>query len=584
MNDHAFSLGSIRLTSSLPDPEHGFWFETYSEGTSFGSSDAVTSVVQTMLADGDLVRIDRFGNREVPLAVKVCGPTLGAVARGEAALRAELGRANTLTWQPPDSLAPATVFEVVTSWFDPEFDDLEELRRSRSFKVTLWCKPHARSVDLVNVEGALFGNAAMVLVDDCNSATGWEGRRGNAPVTPSTAWQAGSVGIAELDEHVTSPEFWGLTRTGSVDFTTTPYLVAEVRTLASDSGGPLRLGAWADGFQIPLVAMERMADDPTYFRVVWDVRARGVVTSLLFIHYSRPGDPWQGVFIRKVERTATVPSGMARRSTQVVANVGTERTPVSMRLSAPDGTSNLGFTVIHTAPSLGIGATPPLSTWRHSGNTRTADAAAVSGYTEPLHPDPVVYRHPVSAVPEGGYLVAALISSGVAGPRRINFDISTLDGTGTVIPGTLTNNATTHTFAAPWTWELVPLAVLELPTARTTLGSVSVAVVRAAGETEHLAVDEGFLFRAGPGCALTVLQANGPHVWLDSAGVDGRTEPTVWVGDSLTDRRHPAGDLVSTGPHVLHPEGTDVTVVHRDVTFARVTGSYYPRWPHNAAL
>ena len=57
MNDHALSLGSIRLTSSLPDPEHGFWFETYSEGTSFGSSDAVTSVVQTMLADGDLVKI-----------------------------------------------------------------------------------------------------------------------------------------------------------------------------------------------------------------------------------------------------------------------------------------------------------------------------------------------------------------------------------------------------------------------------------------------------------------------------------------------------------------------------------------------
>ena len=549
-----------------------------------GDPEQFVEELESMWADGDMVSVSGYGNRTYSLTLYIEGASLGEVAEAEAALRRELRRRDLLlTHDPGDTLSVPSAYEVLTSHLAFEREDRHERHVLRRFRLTLTCSPFARSVELTTV--AALDNPAVITtatIDTCDSATGWEGRRGNAPVAPSTAWQAGSVGIAELDEHVTSPELWSLTRTGSVDFTTTPYLVVEVRTLASDSGGPLQLGAWADGFQIPLVAMERMADDSTYFRVVWDVRARGVVTSLAFVHVSRPGDVWQGLFIRHLSHTNVPPQVTPRQASRVLDVGGTERTPASIHVTTEAETS-LGLTIIHTCPEDGSGYSPPLRRWRTAASTGpvTAQPTAFSLEEEPIShaAGGFVAEVPTSALPEGGYVLMAQVRiANVAGGNATLFwSTSTIFPDATEQQG-YTNGSTPLTFPNG-DYMLVPVAALSLPSVRTSAGKVQIALQ---ASIDNLAVylDEAWLFRADDDCALTIAWTDRPHLWLDSPDVSSSV-PRAWVGDGMDTKVHPGDGLQAMGTHILNGPTSVFTASQANAPLADATA--YKRWLHNAA-
>ena len=583
--EHSLTLGDLHLIGSLPDVMHQYVYEVMAEGTSFGSSDPVTSVVQTMLADGDLVRMDRFGNREVPLRVRITGPTLDAVAHGEKALRRELGRPNLLVWQPPDVLAVPTCWEVAWSWFDPAFDDLEELRRSRTFAVTLWCKPHARAAEPVEIPALPRPSLAPVVIDECDSAAGWAGMRGARATTPgegpSTDWEAGAVGIAELDDEVTAPERWTLTRAGVVDFSQRPYLVAQVRTLASDSGQPLRLVAAVSNGQwvLPLSAV-RMADDPRYFQVTFSMVGRGTVDSVGFMHYSRAGDVWQGLFIRRVEQHDAPPSP-PRQVLRVVENLGTERTPVSLKVESTG--DPLGTTIVHTSPATGTGYSPQLRRWRTTASTGPVEAAGATftGFEEPIaHASGgFVAEVPVGSLPAGGYVLMAGLRYGNAAGGQTTIHWST----STILPGSLAQhgyvNGSTPVAFPDGNWACTPLAVLSLPSLRTTDGAVQV-VLQATTAAQQVYLDDAWLLRADDDCALTLVElGTATTLWLDSAG-EGASVPTVWINSGAAGRHHPGASLAAPGSHMLHEGGTEVFVATRGA-MADVSGRYYPTYAHN---
>lgn len=141
-----FEFGALDLVSRLPSDD-GYWFELLADGMTPGSPEAVKAVVATLMRDGEDERITRYGNRTFTFRVAVRAPDSEALHRGEAALAAELGGRSTITWMPPDGYGALTVYDVLNSTMDPEFDDLGLLRSPLQmvYSVTATCLPWPRS-------------------------------------------------------------------------------------------------------------------------------------------------------------------------------------------------------------------------------------------------------------------------------------------------------------------------------------------------------------------------------------------------------------------------------------------------------
>lgn len=583
---HSLALGGLTLTGdkSFADPTHGFWFEVAAEGTEFGQPEAVARIITSLLTDGAIVSYDRDDNRTIPVRVRVNGPTLAAVAHGEAALRQESKRRNELTWQPPDTFAPPSVFETFPSSMSRQSDgdwDLDELvRRSRTFGLSLTCSPFARSLEPTTVE-ALVAGSTTIVVDTCDSATNWTGFRNGFPYAASAAWEAGSVGVAELEDAITSPETWTLTRASAVDFTSTPYLKIEVRTIASDVGQPMNVAAYAGSVTpanlLPVMSVRRLAGG-AYFEVVYDATGRGSVSALTFNHVSPPGHPWQGLFIRSLARTDVTPGTTSRQQTRVIEVGGTERTPASIHVQSVGAELPLTQAIVHTCPGDGSGYSPPLRRWRISGgSTPIASAPAFSGFYESIVGTGITCDTPTSALPEGGYVLAAYMRSTAATTVSVAWSTSTIFPGGTREEG-FTVGSELVTFPDDG-WHIVPLATLSLPSVRTKAGKVR-TIIQVPSSSTTIFLDDAWLFRTDKDCALTVLTSPHPHLWINSAGVDAPV-PTAWVGDGVDVRVHPGTGLQAMGTHILSPEGTAIFTA--TLVPPMTDATFYRRWHSNAA-
>jgi hypothetical protein len=146
------TVGLVLGDLDLMDPEGSpFAVETLAEGTDWGNPQPIEVAVRSLLQDGSIVVHQGDDNREVSLRVIISAPDSAALAEGEAALMAELYRANTLTYTPADGWGPPTVFSVVTSSLAHTMDDLGEVRGERTWSVRLVCEPFGRSVNEVSV-------------------------------------------------------------------------------------------------------------------------------------------------------------------------------------------------------------------------------------------------------------------------------------------------------------------------------------------------------------------------------------------------------------------------------------------------
>lgn len=578
MTHHSLTLGSLLLTDSTPDATHGYVFNVLASGMSTGSGAPVKEIVTSLLADGDLVRITRYGNREVTFSVEITGPTLGAVAHGEAALRSEIGRRNALTWQPPDALSVPTVFDVVTSEMAQTFDDLDELLgRRRTFVLALTCSPDARSADPVTVE-ALEAGTTTTTVDACDSTSGWSGSRSGAG-SPALGIWTGGVGVVDLDSAVTSPETWTLTRTGSVDLAATPYLVIEARTVSPTEQV---VAATGDGVTLPLLSV-RSIDSDGWMEFTY--LGSSVVSELTFTHTSGVDEVWQGLIVREVTRTDVLPGQTARQLARILAVGGTERTPASIHVQSEDGTDPLTQVIVHTSPEDNSGYSPPLRRWRTadfpSPDTGT-DASLYSGEYEGIAVATGGFyaEVPTSALPEGGYTLLARVRLAASPPATVTIFYST----STIFPDSTTqqgyHNDSEVVTLTDTNWTLVPLATLSLPSVRTKAGKVQI-VIQASDDAAQVYLDEAWLFREDDDCALTIVDTERPHLWLDSADVDSAV-PTVWVGDGGDTRVHPGTGLLAMGAHVLNPEGTAVFTASLTDNPA-TDATFYRRWHTNAA-
>lgn len=565
---HGFELGSLDLVDSFPSDD-GYTIRVTSEGTTFGSFEAVVRSVVSMLADGNQVKYDRAGNRVASFPVQIEGADGLALAMGEAALRAELYRPNTIKWTPPSDFAPPTVFEVLTSYMDPEFDDIAETRTTRTFKVTLTCAPFARSADLTIAEPLSVGGSPVATVfDNCDSETGWSGTIDGAPAAATTFWEAGAIGIAVFDNPDGDADTLTITRTGAVDFTGTPYLIVEAWPLSADRN----FVALADGTPLPLLSQRDLGSGHQEFTLL----APATANTLTFVHVRPAGDPWAGLRIYDLTKSNMPPGASPKQLSRIIPTGGTERTPASIRLSSQDGT-DLGLAFVHTSPEDGTGYDPSLRRRRSSGNTETTDATTISGKREALGGVFNVFDIPDTSLPEGGYALIGLFrATEIIADGSIQVIADTFQGADSL--GEIARDVPVSMPANDWT--LIDLGVYSLPTARTVSGATFRIAIAGPAEIEY---DELWLFRVDGDCALTIVLTDKGNLWLDSPTVD---DPSyrLWEGDDETraGARFPAR-WYTMGQHVLSQPATRVFTATSGAEYPDVSASRYKRWPNNAA-
>lgn len=572
MTDHSLTLGSLLLTDSVPDGTHGYAFHWIAPGATTGSGVAVKEVVTSLLADGDLVRITRYGNREVTFSIEITGPTLDALAHGEAALRAEVGRRNTLTWQPPDALSVPTVFEVVASEMAQTFNDLDELHRIRTFVVSLTCSPAALSADVSTVE-ALPAGTSTVVVDTCDSATGWAAGTSTPP--DSLSQSAGAVWVHDATG---GNQAMALNRAASIDVSAHPQFVLEWKAIPGP--GYMVMGFPAASEQFPS-ELNRVALADGWMRSTWLVAPGDLDSGFQFAYLNTSTGTLEGdyVAIREVRKTSVLPGESVRQLSRFLEVGGTERTPASIHVQSEDGIDPLGQCIVHTCPEDGSGYSPPLQRWRTVGQTRTADATAFSGSYESINTTSWIAEVPTYALPEGGYVLLARLRAQTAGVVSITWSTSTIFPDAVTQQG-FTVGAFNHDFAVGNEWELVPIEVLSLPSVRTQAGKVQIAL-QVAAASPVVTLDEAWLFRDDDDCALTIVETDQPHLWLDSPDIDSSV-PRVWIGDGASTKVHPGEGLKGMGAHVLSPEGT-ATFTAALTDNPATDATFYRRWHSNAA-
>lgn len=583
---HALTLGSLRLTESLPDNEHDFVFNVVADRFSMGNADPVRAVVLSLLADGDLVRTTRFGNREVSFDVEITGPDLASVAQGEAALRREVGRGNALTWQAPDTFAVPSVFDVVYSSMSQTFNDLDELRRKRTFTLTLTCAPFARSQSAVTVAAIAPPSTetpTTATLNNADTTSGWSASvtnrdgSGNLVSAGATVTDAGD-GVNVAGSGVELSITCSLAG-APVTISATPFVVIETSGDLPDS---ITFGTVNGAHGLPVAAA--YATPAGTVRYFFDVGSKSVaVNSVTFLYGS--SDPYVAqtwaVTVYDISATDTLPTVNSHQTARIIAGRGTERAPASIAVSPGAAGTSLGWTIVHTAPAAKGGNSPALRQYRTLGNPLFGDIATMSGEYEEVTSSPVVAQVPLPSIPEGEYALLALMRSSVAGSFKINWQARTL------LPGIGylggTSGTATAKFDAIDTWTLVPLDVVTLPPVRANGAFVQLDLSRVT-TGESIDLDEWWALRLGDDCATTVLYTNAGYLWLDSPDL-GSPVPRVWVGGDgdRSDAHHPSYNLCSQGAHILHPDGTAIFVATSGMDRPNVSATFFPRWHSNAA-
>ncbi|WP_166390320.1 hypothetical protein [Nocardioides ochotonae] len=589
-------LGDFVLTGGTGgDPEAPWTVEIIGEDMDFGDAEPREVIVRTLLQDGDGVTIDGHGNREVVLGALITAERSDGLAGGEAALMAELGRRNTLTWTPPDSYGPPTVHEVITSTHSFEFDDWGEMepeQTGRRFVLRFICEPFPRSVEETVVEaistGATPPAPTPVVVDDGTSTSGWAASydvRNSGFTTYPAGVESGAVvartavpaAVKTLGGNISAT----LARTGlNAPMGDTPYLEIDVSVVA------IRFPQRRLAFEINGRTAYPVAVNGTWFTFKPGV---ATVTSVkVTTHHSalNMGGSMFGridLAIAEIKRTNVPPIiGTGRQQHRSLQVEGTARTQGSLQIA--HNSAGLGTVMAYTCPDDGTGYQPPLTAHRVAGTPTTTDTSTASGIRRTLAPlMPELFEVPARAVPSGTYSVMAILRSATAGEKEIFFGAETVVG-GQPSGGAGGSRVVTLPANA---WTVVELGVLPLPPAALPASSAAdVRVWVTASEDDAVVLDEVYIFNLDVGALTWVNAGSARRMWLDTATLDW-PRPAIWLGSSAdrSDARHAVGktEIRSMGTHMFPPGGVNVFTVALGAPYASASLRFHRRWHANAA-
>lgn len=585
-------LGALDFMSDVA--QGGTWsVEALSEGTTWGNPEPELTTISSFLADGDDVRIDRFGNVEHTVTLAFTGVHLRALAEAEKMLMGELFKRNELIWTPPGGWAESSVMEIVTSWSEFTFDDFDEVRSlpRRTFVINIVRRPWVRSLDPVIIEAQGLApdpiSPTETVITDGSTITGWSTGSNTQMTTDGTYVRCGTTTFpAKGVISYLRPRY---DLAAPLDFTAagTPLLMADWYRSGGEVVGDYRPTCRAlvdDGWVDLEVAGEIASpDNPKTTRTWWTVPA-GVVAALDFAIASKVIGPWgRYIYFDKISRFNAIPAiGTGGQQFRTIEVPGTAPTEASILIEHE--TDALGHVLCWTGKAVG-GYQPPLSSRQTAGPAPVPTAGTLSGgWTALDGAVPVTYDTPIGAIPRATYAMLAVLKGTAPGGQLVQWDVSTLVGT--------TKHAMSSGFAHRSLTAgaaIYDLGILSLPT----MPAGEDAMVRVELHSDGACqVDEVFLLditngrmslvSCGTGAPSTGGASN--RLWIESPTLD-TPRPGYYLGTEAdqTDRRHATGDeIMSFQSHELAPGTVNVFTATTGVSAATVSAELFPRWRHNA--
>lgn len=580
---HELILNGLPLSGLAADAltSGGYAISVLAEGFEPGSHEAVLSVVRTIGADGSSVREEGADNAETTFRVMIEGVHHAALAEGRAALQrafpmrtAAVGADASveLVYRPSDGLAPAAVRDVVHGAARHEYDDLDEISDPprRIYAVTLTHLPYVRSEYETTAPALSVGEVTeTVVVDTCDSAAGWSSDHGAVTASGGTVYAGRS-----WSGPVVAPDPYTLTmtRAGAVPMSSTPYLLVEAQAATLLPAAPATVSLVTDdGTALPPIRSQRLAGD--YIQHAFDTTGH-TLSAVRVQAASTRASRDDALFLRiaSVARTSN-PSGTARQQMRTLSIGGTERTPGSIHVAQRTGAAPLGPTLIHTSPHEPGGYDPDLLRWATAPGV--PDPTVPAGKTWDLSAADVITFSPSSTYPQGPYVLYAYVRSTTTQSVRFS---RTVAGS---IPGGTTfreiHQRSEYVTLTAGKWTMVSIGLESLPAMRGPLGNTWVVI--GCNGAPGVTIGGFWAFAAGDSCSLTIVDAEQPHLYIDSPKVGEAAD--VWCS-AVADRSngyYPSGGVVAAGLPVLSAGLTDVYVVTADADNPEIDCTHFRRWP-----
>lgn len=577
MSLHELVLGGLPIDgvdSHLTDEGWLLRVKAAAHGTTFGTAEAVMSVVDAMGADGGQARIERWGNAVSTIQLQVLGVDATALAKGEAAIRRVLpdgyGAPVDLLWRPPDGEAPASVRTVLTGVLGSPSSgtewDSDELRLTRTFPLELTHEPHVRSEHLTVTPALPVGE--VTVIDDCTSATGWSATdiEGD-PITPTVV-----SGAIHFEHPAEDTLVWRVQRPGSINFAPAPWLTVDAKLT---SGEPMSFAVLVAGTNRFMEASQQLPSG--MWRFLFDMRGVGTKpVGFSAVNFGR--SVADTLVIDQMGVSITRPA-MGKQIRGAIEIGGTERTPGTLTVSARDGVSPTGLTLVHTAPDDGTGYDPDLNRWVFSGPAQVDDVTAPMGGWRTLtgYLSAVV---PWDTFPAAtSYQIGALVRSDTT--QEVAIEWSAWSWIDSVLTQQVVGERILTLEAEKLTW--VPMGRTTLPAIQARRGGVGLGLNQTAGAP--VKVGGWYAFRADRDSALTVVTSDKPRLFIEAG--DGGGDPGGWMvgnaadgSDAYTPR---AIEIHAPGVHTF-PSGRVATyIITAGIADPAVAYTYYQRWTANAA-
>jgi hypothetical protein len=570
MSDAELVFGSLPLLSSgFADAD--YTIEALGDGADFGTPEAVIASVASMLMDGNKARINGFGNREVTIPIQIRGANLDIVAAGEAAVMAEVNRGrNTLTWTPPGMTTPS-VYDVVYSVLAPNFLDLDEVRVTRKFTLTLECISFPRRAELTTVVATPIPapDPTVTSINDCTSLTGWTAEGGTMAVVGADAIR--------------------ITKSTVDDFLRLSLGGLSLATLDTDC---IAVEVVTSGWTIPPIALRINGQNRTIIAVQyvsgsrekWYFDAPTTTVTTLDIVATTDTIAAATMTIYDVSMVDQPPFLGSRRQRMFTATVGgSARTQADLAVEVDDGSSTIGSDLLLFSAPMGAAIAPPMRQWWESGDTPISDAATISGAVQTFS-TPSVYRIPAAAVPAGAHLIVARLMTDFATGAVFEWTAS-IHGSDYTAADTDTSGTANLLLTLDWKFHSIGVVMLP-PVALDSASNAEVEITL--DTTDTLAtLDELYLFNLDTGVLtwLTDLDqgAETPtRAVVRSASLDS-PQPQWLVGTAGTsaDDVDASSRATSPGIHEFVPGVMNIFAVTPDATEQTVTVGYYERAMHN---
>ena len=587
-------LGDLELT------DHPFGLRY---GMDLGKPENVYAVLESLLADGEVVTSNRTSNRSMSVPILIEGADQKALADNEATLIAECEKPmNELKIDPGDGYGPPTVFRTFRVQARHEREDNAEIALLRPYTLEIQALPAARSVDPITI-GAEFVADSVTIADDCEATTGWSAtalQPANNPVTPSVdsvIYATGTGSLKFTPSGTVSPTYGEATstqtvvRTGlSIDASGGGYFMIRVRPEWSFSVDPSSAAIYnaylttSGGGREAVSALVGQVDANGFLRVAFVVPNASTITAFEF----------RAVQIANSLAVLDAPSlwvdsiGLAGNSS-TAQNVmsfdvlGSMRCEGSFAVSALVG---LGDVLLYTVPDLGDGFRPDLRRGQVSG-TSTSDTAAINGTKVALSASPTFSR-PASMFRAGSYAVLARVRRSAAGSCTVSVSAQTKSGATSIGPlASLTSPTITLTDDD---YHVVRIGVAELPPLVTDPASDATVLFTATKSGTDYYLDELLVFpledhaltwvACGSGAASATVAS---RFWVDEPSpAKPRGARLIGTDAGRLDARYILP--LSAGRHILKPGRMLAYLLTSAAGGADLQVTYTPAWHSNSGL